>query len=73
MSVLSSAVGASSLGLETQLFGDARLPPLIACPYAQDMYTEVPVPAALKDYKSFEFLRRDLRVSPPSGAGAEHP
>lgn len=35
----------------------------------QDMYTEVPVPAALKDYKSFEFLRRDLRVSPPAGAG----
>jgi myosin-5 len=35
----------------------------------KDMYTEVPVPAALKDYKSFEFLRRDLRVSPPSGAG----
>ncbi len=42
----------------------------VTCPDVQDMYTEVPVPAALKDYKSFEFLRRDLRVSPPSGAGA---
>mmetsp|Transcript_16539 Transcript_16539/g.49488 ORF Transcript_16539/g.49488 Transcript_16539/m.49488 type:complete len:1726 (-) Transcript_16539:622-5799(-) len=32
----------------------------------KDMYTEVPVPPALKEYKSFEFLRRDLRVSQPS-------
>ncbi len=27
------------------------------------------MPGALKEYKSFEFLRRDLRVSPPAGAG----
>lgn len=31
------------------------------------------MPAALKDYKSFEFLRRDLRVSPPAGAGGPLP
>ena len=27
----------------------------------QEMYTDVPVPIALKDSKSFDFLKRDLR------------
>ena len=35
----------------------------------QDMYTPIPVPVTLKDYKSFEFLQRDLRVTPASPAG----
>lgn len=37
-----------------------------AGPGVQDMYTEVPIPAALQEYRSFEFLRRDLRVSQPA-------
>ena len=39
----------------------------------QDMYTPIPVPASLKEYKSFEFLQRDLRVTGASpSAGSLH-
>lgn len=39
----------------------------------QDMYTPIPVPASLKEYKSFEFLQRDLRVTSASpSAGSLH-
>ena len=73
----------SALSHEMELKGcdsgtRARMPrietlkPMAHC--RQDMYTEVPIPAALKEYKSFEFLRRDLRVQPPPGsrAGSVH-
>ena len=37
------------------------------------MYTPIPVPASLKEYKSFEFLQRDLRVTSASpSAGSLH-
>ena len=37
------------------------------------MYTPIPVPASLKEYKSFEFLQRDLRVTGASpSAGSLH-
>ena len=35
----------------------------------QDMYTPIPIPASLKEYKSFEFLQRDLRVTGASPSG----
>ncbi len=36
------------------------------------MYTPIPVPASLKEYKSFEFLQRDLRVTSAPSAGSLH-
>jgi hypothetical protein len=41
--------------------------------YAQDMYSEVPIPANLKGNKSFEFLQRDLRRTGLMGQGVGSP